>query len=77
MVSRRSFLALLGVALAGLAAWRLFVPSEERRIRKTFDRASRLLAKEGGKSGLSLIIYKYLTDKGIATCRIGMERPII
>jgi hypothetical protein len=37
----------------------------------------RLLAKEGGKSGLSLIIYKYLTDKGIATCRIGMERPII
>ena len=47
MVSRRSFLALLAVALAGLAAWRLLVPSEERRIRKTFDRASRLLAKEG------------------------------
>ena len=37
----------------------------------------RLLVKEGGKSGLSLVIYKYLTDKGITTCRIGMERPII
>ena len=37
----------------------------------------RLLAKEGGKPGLSLTIYKYLTDKGIITCRIGMERPII
>ena len=37
----------------------------------------RIFAKEGGKSGLSLIIYKYLTDKGITACRIGMARPII
>jgi hypothetical protein len=37
----------------------------------------RLFAKEGGKSSLSLSIYKYLTDKGITACRIGMARPII
>lgn len=37
----------------------------------------RMLAKKDSKSGLSLAIYKYLIDKGIAACRIGMERPII
>jgi len=37
----------------------------------------RMIAKDGGKPGLSLMIYKYLTEKGIAACRIGMERPII
>ena len=47
MVGRRPFLTLLAVAIVGLVAWRLFVPSEERRIRRTFDRASRLLAKDG------------------------------
>ena len=36
----------------------------------------RMLATEGHRSGLSIRIYKYLTDKGIAACRIGMERPI-
>ena len=47
MVGRRPFLTLLAVAIVGLVAWRLFVPSEERRIRKTFDRAAQLLAKDG------------------------------
>ncbi len=37
----------------------------------------RMLVKESGKAGLSLKIYKYLSEKGIAACRIGMERPII
>ena len=37
----------------------------------------RMFAQKGSKSGLSLIIYKYLTDKGITACRIGMARPII
>lgn len=37
----------------------------------------RMFAQKGSKSGLSLIIYKYLIDKGITACRIGMARPII
>ena len=37
----------------------------------------RMLATETKRSSLSIAIYKYLTDKGIAACRIGMVRPII
>jgi len=36
-----------------------------------------MLIKDDRRGSLSLRIYKYLTDKGIAACRIGMVRPII
>jgi hypothetical protein len=50
---------------------------------RTWIRVSRmrdikqLIAKTGDKPGLSVRIYKYLTDKGIVACRTGQERPII
>jgi hypothetical protein len=50
---------------------------------KTWQRVARMrdikrmMATETKRSGLSLKIYNYLTDKGIAACRIGMVRPII
>ena len=47
MVGRRSILSLLAISVLALAAWRLLAPSEERRIRKTFARASELLDKTG------------------------------
>ena len=36
-------------ALVALAAWWLLSPSEERRVRRVFDRASELIAKDGGE----------------------------
>ncbi len=47
MVGRRPFLLLLAAAILAFAAWRLLAPSEERRVRKVFDRVSELLDKSG------------------------------
>lgn len=46
------------------------------RVSKMRD-VKQMLIKNCGKASLPITIYKYLTDKGIAACRIGMERPII
>ena len=35
-------------ALVALAVWWLLSPSEERRVRRVFDRASELIAKDSG-----------------------------
>ena len=35
------------IALTAFAAWKLAAPSEERRVRKVFDRVSELLSKTG------------------------------
>ena len=48
MVSRKTFLVLAAAGLAA-AVWWLMTPSDERRIRRTFDRAAELLAKSGSE----------------------------
>jgi len=40
---------LILAALVALAAWWLLSPSEERRVRRVFDRASELIAKDGSE----------------------------
>ena len=53
------------------AEWKIWLRVSRMRDIKT------LLSKEGSKPGISVKIYKYLVDKGIAVCRTGMARPII
>ena len=45
-MKRKSFLIGI-VVLAGALVWRFAGPSEERRVRKVFDRVSELLSKSG------------------------------
>ncbi len=46
MLTKKFFLIAI-VALAAFAAWKFAAPSEERRVRKVFDRVSELLSKTG------------------------------
>ena len=48
MVTRRALLAVCAVAIA-VTALKLAVPSDERRIRRIFDRAAELLGKSGAE----------------------------